>query len=433
MLFPTVEAQLEPLILNYNKVAMDHLRSQNYSAALQFLKRAQELLDFPASSSLLAITYNNLGCYYKKTGKNALALQHLNRALALEANSPAEKTNLAGTHLNVCTILSQLGSHEAALQHAQTAISLLREAQHSDCPPNTATTMIIALHSVAVEYELLCKLPKALETFRAALSLALKQLGAKHPLTESLKKSLGAISGGPKVLSRRSCAPNRTEALPKLRPYASSGRPSKSRENKARVRTAAGRKPVELRIQHKLQQLKCELDGLQDKYEELRKINRNRRENEPQHTQILSLTTKPHNRKPPQPQHRGNLETKTHKAIEELEELKKIIEREKLDSQEKRCYDTKPALPALHVNNHSLDVIPETAREDSHSAVLLIQAHMRRHLAQQRYRSMKHSALHIQTAVRGHQCLSLYKLIRSAAVFIQSCWRGFQVRKRLVL
>lgn len=67
-------------------------------------------------SKLAAITYNNLGCYYKKyrrcyarANKPKVALKYLNSALELEVSNVEDWVSTAGTHLNICAIHSYLG------------------------------------------------------------------------------------------------------------------------------------------------------------------------------------------------------------------------------------------------------------------------------------------------------------------------------------
>jgi hypothetical protein len=54
-----------------------------------------------------AITYNNLGCLFKRRNLPQLALQYLQKALALEeAGGPVQ--NSSSTHLNICAAFSAL-------------------------------------------------------------------------------------------------------------------------------------------------------------------------------------------------------------------------------------------------------------------------------------------------------------------------------------
>jgi tetratricopeptide (TPR) repeat protein len=53
----------------------------------------------------LAITYNNLACYYKQTGNPRTALIYLEKALDLESFMD-DLSFKADTHLNTCAVLS---------------------------------------------------------------------------------------------------------------------------------------------------------------------------------------------------------------------------------------------------------------------------------------------------------------------------------------
>lgn len=79
-------------------------------------------------------TYNNLACYYRKTGKIRTALTYLIQALELELRIEHPKT-LADTHLNLCAVLSQLDRHEDALQHIMLSIILLQDEFLQICLP----------------------------------------------------------------------------------------------------------------------------------------------------------------------------------------------------------------------------------------------------------------------------------------------------------
>ncbi|CAG9323858.1 unnamed protein product [Blepharisma stoltei] len=191
------EKGIDSLVLNCNKLAMDYLRQENYSESLQQLSRAQELLRFseksPISLKLLAITNNNIGCYYKKLGKQKLALQWLLKALNFDAFSSADRTNLAATHLNICAIYSQAERHDKALHHAITALQILKEVYDRDGPDGVINTLILVLYSAGVEYEFLNDIRKAEETYKCGLDMATQKLGNSHPLTQKLASSYDMI------------------------------------------------------------------------------------------------------------------------------------------------------------------------------------------------------------------------------------------------
>jgi tetratricopeptide (TPR) repeat protein len=136
-----------------NVLAMHRLQTEDYSAALDLLKRAEAASD--RSDEGRAITCNNLACYYKKVGKTRSALSYLQKAQAIEdrletAHSPAN------THLNMCAVLSQIGKHNSAREEAMLAIILLQDELlllEEGGRQEKAGLLAIAYHNLAVEME----------------------------------------------------------------------------------------------------------------------------------------------------------------------------------------------------------------------------------------------------------------------------------------
>ena len=180
-------------ILTLNKRAMEKLRSNVYSDAFSYLSEAEGLLQsVPASDQLWGITLNNLGCYFKKTGKFEEALSCLNQALDKERKASKDLINLAGTHLNISAIYSQLKVHETALSHAAKALKILQ-----NCPDrntNMWTTQVIAHHSAGLEYESLFRILEALHMYKKGWEIGKDKLGDHHALTLSLKRSMMKLS-----------------------------------------------------------------------------------------------------------------------------------------------------------------------------------------------------------------------------------------------
>ena len=90
--------------------------------ALNKLKDAVSLLEsyidssYPMYKRLMAITLNNIACYYKqylhsnnRFNKPNIALQYLSTVLDLEEALGEKDLSIARTHLNICTIESSLG------------------------------------------------------------------------------------------------------------------------------------------------------------------------------------------------------------------------------------------------------------------------------------------------------------------------------------
>ena len=92
-------------------------------AALAALTDADRLA--AKRNRLRAITYNNIGCLYKRTDAAELALPYLHSALSLE-EAAGHVHDCASTHLNLCAAYSALTRFKEALAHAERAILLLQ-------------------------------------------------------------------------------------------------------------------------------------------------------------------------------------------------------------------------------------------------------------------------------------------------------------------
>ena len=105
---------IDGVILQCNKQAMDYLHDGVLDSALKLLLSSVKLLkerSIPKTSGLWGITFNNLGCVYKKADNKKGALHYLNKALDMDIQSNYDATNVASTHLNISAILSSMGDH----------------------------------------------------------------------------------------------------------------------------------------------------------------------------------------------------------------------------------------------------------------------------------------------------------------------------------
>merc|ERR1712232_1380937 len=129
----------ERLAVGYNTLGMKHLKDGDTELSCKFFEKAEALTD-PANLHmntesrlvLRAVTYNNMGCFYKSMSKLHTALQYLKKAQKIEDRPNSRCQNPAGTHLNLCALLSQMGKHPEALSHANKALQLLKEQQQPD-------------------------------------------------------------------------------------------------------------------------------------------------------------------------------------------------------------------------------------------------------------------------------------------------------------
>merc|ERR1719171_680608 len=192
--------EFESLVLGCNKDGMDHLRQGNYRSAFEQLKYAEALLVSNQGEGekhgLLAVTCNNLGCYYKRTGKLHAALSYLRQALKVEVALGENVVTVAGTHLNICALFSAIEKHDKALLHAQHALEMLGGAIDKDeasISEDVATTLVIAHHNVAVQREHMREWDQAALAYRAGWEIAQRNLGPAHPLTGTLEKNCSAV------------------------------------------------------------------------------------------------------------------------------------------------------------------------------------------------------------------------------------------------
>ena len=147
-----------------------------------------------------AVTYNNMGCYYRKRGKLRTAQSFVQKALDIESKLPSA-TRTADTHINMCTIMSELKRHDQAIKHAHTALKLLLTeifgpdgyAQGADgegdegpqIPPDRVAVLAIAYHNLAVQQEFLAMWTQALGTTRLPNTTQHQDGITQHPLTSS--------------------------------------------------------------------------------------------------------------------------------------------------------------------------------------------------------------------------------------------------------
>jgi tetratricopeptide (TPR) repeat protein len=66
-------------------LAINNLKDQNYDQAIELLRKSELLSE--NNEQGLAMTYNNLACYYRKLGHLRSALIYLEKALDIESKS----------------------------------------------------------------------------------------------------------------------------------------------------------------------------------------------------------------------------------------------------------------------------------------------------------------------------------------------------------
>jgi tetratricopeptide (TPR) repeat protein len=201
---PEVAAACHQLCEVCNVAGTSLLSQGHLKGAHELLKRAEQVADRNQRDK--AITWNNLACYYRRTGKLRSAVTLLERALEVEEY--AEPSAAAQTHLNLCATLSQLQRHADALYHAQSAMIRMYEilsplmvaGKLSTLPLKDeqfelTTVLCIAYHNTAVEHEYLKNYDGAVCAYSEGARWAEKFLGEGHQLIGILKESVEAVKG----------------------------------------------------------------------------------------------------------------------------------------------------------------------------------------------------------------------------------------------
>jgi tetratricopeptide (TPR) repeat protein len=199
---------LERLGRLYNSIAMQYLQQGEHSFALILLQSAESLISesvagIPSLEPLKGLTYNNLGCYFRREGMPMEALKWLRQAHDIEQRV-GQDSSRSSTFLNLCAVYSLLGKHLEALQCATQALKHLKavlqrnpDASLSATVPgmekvDTASMLAIAYHNIAVEQEYLSRFDEAVGSYRKALEVAETQCGSSSQLAGKIRLALAA-------------------------------------------------------------------------------------------------------------------------------------------------------------------------------------------------------------------------------------------------
>jgi tetratricopeptide (TPR) repeat protein len=182
---------------------MKHLKDGKTDVSCKFFEKAEALTDpanlhmNPESRLVLrAVTYNNMGCFYKSMSKLHTALSYLKKAQKIEEKSQGRCQNPAGTHLNLCALLSQMGKHTEALAHAERALMLLEEnpqPPQGDAPGGQSLECV-AYFNKGAELEHLKKPDLALNAYKNAYDSCAAELGKDHPLSHQIDGCIAQLS-----------------------------------------------------------------------------------------------------------------------------------------------------------------------------------------------------------------------------------------------
>ena len=104
-----------------------------------------------ASPALRAVTLNNAGIYYARTGQPQAALRCLER-VGKQGGVVVEDDVSVHVMLNMTTVLADLGRHDEALEMAQEAVRTLTRAERAG-KTTDSSLLSAAYHNLAVQQE----------------------------------------------------------------------------------------------------------------------------------------------------------------------------------------------------------------------------------------------------------------------------------------
>lgn len=282
-----VHKALSEVVLSYNSIAMQYLAQGQFEQCLAMLRKAEAITapgNFRKCQSLQILTFNNIGCCYRKLGKLKSALKYLKEAAQIGSGC-AHVKNLSITHLNLCAIQSQLGRHDLALEHAQAAIFHTQEelvgmeersfadsngrgnessvngdegdALDAKSREEKIVSLAVAYHNLAVELEFNGRGEASLQWYKKALQLVWKYRETNEALCASFKKIFleakkkqepAVIGATGRTSGASASASNRNASRPVVRPKSAhaSTRATSGRANVSYSATVAAQcyKPV---------------------------------------------------------------------------------------------------------------------------------------------------------------------------------------------
>lgn len=181
------------------------------NGSIRDLKAAEHLLvkklkqsgQHPETLKLLAVTLNNMACYYKRSTKFHTALRYLARVLQIEKHVFNEQVSLASTYLNIGAILSEMKKHIESLKFLKKANELfLAEKERMIYEDDESTTgkkddrnlmsfktnFIISYYNIAFQMQQLARREDALEIVNQGRQFSEMELGEDHQLTYELNR-----------------------------------------------------------------------------------------------------------------------------------------------------------------------------------------------------------------------------------------------------
>ena len=169
------------------------------------------------SPALRAVTLNNAGIYYARTGQPQAALRCLER-VGKQGGVVVEDDVSVHVMLNMTTVLADLGRHDEALEMAQEAVRTLTRAERAG-KTTDSSLLSAAYHNLAVQQERLGSSKGHVRSYRAAMLQARKS-GQKNPMQNFMEQAYSharqRATDPPTPGDSSSARTNTTASLPPL-------------------------------------------------------------------------------------------------------------------------------------------------------------------------------------------------------------------------
>lgn len=186
------EESIENSIEELNHLAMTHLTSEMYSHAMSYLNQALSKIHLISNSnkksSLLALTYNNFGCFYKRLGQVDQSINYFFQSLKLESSASNNKETMSNTYLNISILFALKTEHELSLKYAIKALTLLKSEYKNN--HQVIVSIINCYSRIGIEYKALKMLPEALQFMKKGYELCIR---TRLRACENMKKNLKSL------------------------------------------------------------------------------------------------------------------------------------------------------------------------------------------------------------------------------------------------
>ena len=182
-----INMELENKIISLNETGLQLLEA-NAAHSIFYLNQAllktRCLSDSINKQKLLAMTFNNLGCYYNTLKQPDRALEYFQKSARLGRLRGSDAKSIVYSHLNIAGILSKKKDHEKAIRHALKSIHYLKS--DAELGASNIATLITAYQVLTMEYLSLDQKADAKLCCETGLELSCTNLGKNNPKSKEI-------------------------------------------------------------------------------------------------------------------------------------------------------------------------------------------------------------------------------------------------------